>query len=223
MRVAFLFDNDGVLIDSSALHWRAWQLLMEEEPNLKMDEKQFIHSFGKRNDLILKEILPETSPKQRLEWANRKEELFRQCAKGNIALLDGIEPFLKKVSEAKIPHIIASSTPIANLELFITETVLGKYFNHYMSAEEVDHGKPAPDIFIAAAHRLGFEPRECVVFEDAPSGIEAGKAAGSFVVALETTHKKEQLTHYDMIFPSAVDLNLQEILNAFRVFSQNRK
>ena len=213
--VAFLFDNDGVLIDSSELHWRSWQMLMQDEPSLNMDKNAFEGSFGMRNDLILQRLAPHVSAEKRTVWAEKKERLFREIAKGTITLLPGMEAFLVQVVEAQIPHIIASSTPIANLELFIQTTVLGKYFDKYLSAEQVAHGKPAPDIFIAAAHHLGFDPKECVVFEDAPAGIEAGRAAGCFVVALETTHSKEQLAHYDLIYPSAHALDLQEILEAF--------
>lgn len=220
MRVAFLFDNDGVLIDSSAHHWQSWQLFMKEEPSFKMSQEEFVASFGKRNDLILQELVPELSSEKRKKWADRKEALFRKCAQGNVALLPGMEAFLEKVIEAKIPHIIASSTPVENLEMFLSTTVLGKYFDYYLSAETVSHGKPAPDIFIAAAHKLGFKPNECIVFEDAPAGIEAGKAAGSFVVALETSHFKGQLSNYDLLYPSAEALDLQEILNAFILWSK---
>jgi HAD superfamily hydrolase (TIGR01509 family) len=213
--VAFLFDNDGVLIDSSALHWRSWQMLMAQVPDFKMDKQGFESSFGMRNDLILQRLLPDASPQTRKQWGEQKEELFRQIAKDTITLLPGMEPFLAKVVAAHIPHIIASSTPLANLEMYINSTVLGKYFEHYLSAEQVAHGKPAPDIFIAAAHHLGFDPKQCIVFEDAPAGIQAGKAAGCFVVALATTHRAEQLSDYDLIYPSAHELNLSQILNAF--------
>lgn len=217
--VAFLFDNDGVLIDSSELHWLSWQLMMREMPNIHMDKETFLHGFGKRNDLILQEIAPNSSQESRAQAAECKEELFRQYAQGKIQLLPGMENFLKEVLKAEIPHIIASSTPVANLEMYIRTTVLGNYFDHYISGEQVAHGKPAPDIFIAAAKRLAFDPEHCVVFEDAPVGVQAGKAAGCFVVALETTHSREYLNGYDMIYPSARDLNLQEILQAFNVWS----
>jgi len=218
--VAFLFDNDGVLIDSSELHWQSWQLMMREIPALKMDKEAFIHGFGKRNDLILEEIVPHVPKEIRKQWAERKEALFRECARGKVALLSGMEHFLQQVVAAQIPHIIASSTPVENLEMYIKTTVLGRYFQQYISGEEVAHGKPAPDVFIAAAQRLNFSPSQCVVFEDAPAGIKAGKAAGSFVVALATTHTKEQLKDYHLIYPSPRELNLQEILHGFNAWSK---
>jgi HAD superfamily hydrolase (TIGR01509 family) len=222
MEVAFLFDNDGVLVDSNALHWQSWQLLMKEEPTLQMNEKQFVHMFGKRNDRILQELAPHVPAETRKSWAEKKEEIFRREAKQSITLIPGIVPFLQGVLSAKIPHIIASSAPLANLELFLTATSLGNYFEHYISAESVAQGKPAPDVFVAAAHQLGFTPCQCVVFEDAPAGIKAGKAAPSFVVALETTHPAEELYEADLIYPSAHDLDLAEILAAFTKWSKER-
>lgn len=214
--VAFLFDNDGVLIDSSALHWQSWQLLMQECPELKMEQEDFIKGFGKRNELILKDIVPQLSDDHRQKIADRKENLFRNCAEGNISLIPGMENFLKQVAAANIPRIIASSTPIANLEMFLKTTILGKYFGDYISAEQVAHGKPAPDVFIAAAHKLGFEPENCIVFEDSQAGIDAGRAAGCFVVALETTEPRSKLSNYHIIYPSPYELNLTEVLNAVK-------
>ena len=219
MRVAFLFDNDGVLIDSSALHWASWERLMEEELELKaMDHTLFTQTFGMRNDLILQKIVPQIPEEKRHALAERKEVLFRELAAGKVQLLPGIEPFLQEILASGLPHIIASSTPIENLEMYLESTVLGDYFEHYASAEEVEHGKPFPHIFVEAAKRLGFSPEECIVVEDAPAGIEAGKAAGCFVVAITTTHAKSALENYDLLYQTPAHLDLQEILEAYRLW-----
>src|SRR5690348_3917686 len=131
MEIGFLFDNDGVLIDSQKLHWLSWQHLMAQEKSLVMDEKTFLSGFGKRNDLILKELIPEKSEAERFKLAEKKEELFRKEAKERIQLLDGMEIFLKTLKSKKIPRIIASSTPVANLKMFLSSTVLGNYFDAF--------------------------------------------------------------------------------------------
>jgi beta-phosphoglucomutase len=215
MKVGLLFDNDGVLIDSSEFHWQSWKLLMQEINHEFMTKEQFILGFGKRNDLILNELLPEFSSHEKRELALKKEALFRKCAAGRVMLLPGMEEFLKEVQKAEIPKIIASSTPPENLEMFITSTVLGNYFNAYVSAEDVAHGKPFPDVFLEAARRLGMDATQCIVLEDSPAGIEAGLRAGCFVVALETSHKKEQLRDYHLCFPDSGSLKLSLILQAF--------
>lgn len=211
--VGFLFDNDGVLVDTTELHWHAWEKLMEESPEFVMTREQFRFGFGKTNALIVAETMPQATKKQGSDWSLRKEEIFRQLARDQVELIPGMEHFLKKVLEAKIPHIIASSTPLKNLEMYIETTPLGKYFDHYISGEEVAHGKPAPDIFIAAARRIGLEPKECVVFEDAPAGLLAARAAGCFVVAVETSYPRKDLPTFDLVYPSPLELNLDEILS----------
>lgn len=215
-KVGFLFDNDGVLIDSSALHYLSWQLLAEEKgSSFRISKDAFVKGFGKRNDLILQENLPGVSAEIRKHLADRKEELFRDNAAGKIELLLGMEAFLAILKKKNIPRIIASSTPVENLEMFLKTTVLGKYFDAFVSGEEVPHGKPAPDIFIEGARRLNLPPSQCIVVEDAPAGIEAGKMAGCFVVALATTHPAESLSGYDLLYPTPFELNLDEILAAF--------
>lgn len=212
---AFLFDNDGVLVDSTEFHWLSWECLMKEHPEFSMSRKDFVHCFGKRNDLILREVMPQLSEREREALALRKEEIFREIAKNKIELLPGMENFLKIVKKEEFARIIASSAPLENLEMFITQTPLKKYFDKYLSAEGVAHGKPAPDIFLAAAAELGFSPKECIVIEDAPAGVVAGRAAGCFVIALGTTHKKQELTQAHLYFPSAEELDLEKILKAF--------
>ncbi|MBS0623712.1 MAG: HAD family phosphatase [Verrucomicrobia bacterium] len=210
--IGFLFDFDGVLADSHDLHWASWQLLQKEDPSFCMTQDQFFSGFGKRNELILKELAPVQSQAQHKKWAYRKEELFRQLAENQLGLLPGMAQFLTQVMQAGIPHIIASSTPVANLEMFLQKTDVGLYFTDFVSAEQVEHGKPAPDIFLAAAQKIEIPPKYCVVFEDAQVGIEAGKAAGCFVVALATTYPTDSLSGYDMIFPHPTALDLDSIL-----------
>lgn len=212
--VGFLFDNDGVLVDSTSFHWQAWQLLMKEE-NFFFEFKDFAQTFGLTNDAILRFLLPKLSDSERERIGNRKEELFRKCARGKLGIMETMRPFLQEVRQANIPRIIASSTPKENLDMFLESTELGEYFDHYVSADTLKKSKPFPDIFIEAALRIGYRSEDCVVFEDAPAGMKAGRAAKSFVIALCTSHPKEELSNYDLIFPDPSYLKLSVILEEF--------
>ncbi len=152
----------------------------------------------------------------------KKEELFRRAARENLKLLPGMEDFLKELKKANVPRIICSSTPIENLKMFLESSVLGNYFDQFVSSEEVAKGKPAPDVFLEGARRIGLSPEKCIVVEDAPVGIVGGKKAGCFVVALATTHTKERLeeTRCDVIFSSPKELHLREIEE---IFSKRKK
>mgnify|MGYP000532349313 FL=1 len=114
-QIGFLFDLDGVLIDSKELHWAAWQKMKEILPELNsMDHEKFLEGFGQTNDSILKHFLPNSDRQERMQWGEKKEEFVRKLAVGKISLLPGMENFLKEIKEKNIPRIIASSTPQSN-------------------------------------------------------------------------------------------------------------
>lgn len=212
MEPGLLFDLDGVLIDSSQYHWRAWKRLAEEEKKLQMDYEEFLRGFGRRNEEILKGAAPKATAEERVQFALRKEALFREEISGEIELLPGVEWFLQEVAERELPRIIASSTPPENLRFFLAETSLGLYFDHYVSGDEVAEGKPAPDLFVEGARRLGRRADECIVFEDSPAGLEAGASAGCYVVAIATTHPSDRLEKYNMIVGSVGDLSIDRLI-----------
>jgi HAD superfamily hydrolase (TIGR01509 family) len=210
--IAFLFDLDGVLINSCEYHWMSWDLLQKEVPEFRTTKEEFLLTFGKRNDEIFYEKIPGIAP-ERVEYlSERKEELFREVGKEKIQLLFGMEKFLQQLENEGIPKIIASSTPRSNLNFFLKETIIGKYFNDFIGGDMCPRGKPAPDIFLAAADRLGYKPKNCIVLEDSPAGLKAGRDSGAFVVALATTHDGSHLNphHFDLLFkdPSVLDLDL---------------
>src|SRR5690606_7692250 len=104
--------------------------------------------------------------------ADRKEELYRDLVRENgVTVLAGAREILSALREENIPAAIGSSTPRANLEAIFASTGLDAYFQAVVSAEDVVHGKPAPDVFLKAATLLGLPPSACVVFEDALFGI----------------------------------------------------
>ncbi len=212
---AFLFDLDGVLIDSKKFHYEAWAYLSKENPLLTMDFEKFAQTFGMRNEEILNLYLKNATPELVRKAGIRKEELFRECCKDNIQLLHGMQHFLEAIKKANLKRIIASSTPLKNLEFFLRETVLGDYFDFFVSAEEVKWGKPSPDVFLEAAKRLKVDSSDCIVLEDSPHGLVAARHAGCFVVALETTTNERLLHPRDALYKSPKDLNITDLLNKY--------
>jgi HAD superfamily hydrolase (TIGR01509 family) len=212
VKPGLLFDLDGVLVDTGEYHWQAWKWLATEEPRFKMSHDDFLRSFGQRNEEILGRLLPSYSVEEHQALADRKEALFRKEIAGKIELLPGVERFLQQVVDKGLPRTIASSTPPENLHFMLAETRLGFYFDQYVSGAEVTLGKPAPDVFLEGARRLGLPAGDCIVFEDAPVGLQAGKAAGCYLVALATTHPRDELEGYDVIVDSLGNLSLENLL-----------
>jgi len=189
-----IFDWDGVIIDSSIQHEEGWERLAAEEGK-SLPEGHFKKSFGMKNERIIPGILKWTDdPKEIRRMSLRKEELYRIIAmETGIRPLDGVVAFLTALVEAGVPCVIGSSTHRLNIEVSLDVMGLRSYFSDIVSAEDVSHGKPDPEVFQMAAGRIGRRPGQCVVFEDAHVGIEAGLAGGFTVVAVAGTHARETL------------------------------
>lgn len=209
-----IFDWDGVVIDSSRQHEESWDLLAEEE-GLPLFEGHFKIGFGKRNELIIREILEWTSdPMEVARLGDRKEVLYREIIqRDGIAMLPGVDDFVKALMKEGVPYAIGSSTPRENIESVLSYMDREDWFRHMVAAADVQRGKPDPEVFLKAAAEVGLKPEECIVFEDSLSGIEAGKSGGMKVVALTTTNDRETLedSPADLIVDSFHEVGLDRL------------
>jgi len=184
-----IFDWDGVVIDSSAQHERSWEIL-SEEISKPLPEGHFKKGFGKKNEVIIPEILGwANDPADIRRLADRKEEIYRELVRqSGVQILPGARELLDALRLEKIPRAIGSSTPRKNLEAIFSATGLGKFFDAVVCGDDVVNGKPAPDVFLLAAQKLSLAPADCLVIEDAHAGIEAARRAGIPVLAVATTN-----------------------------------
>ncbi|MCX7818392.1 MAG: HAD family phosphatase [Kiritimatiellae bacterium] len=206
-----IFDWDGVLVDSSAHHERSWELLAAETGH-RLPPGHFQRGFGMKNEQIIPELLGWTwDPAEIRRLSLRKEELFRASVRDRgIAPLPGVREWLKLLDEGGIPRAIASSTHRENIETLLRVTGLDG-FQTIVAAEDVERGKPAPDVFLCAAERMHLRPQCCVVFEDAPVGIRAARAAGMSVIAVTTTHPRAALSGADLIVNRLDELTVAQV------------
>ncbi len=207
-----IFDWDGVIIDSGELHARSWQLLAAElGKTIKPDS--FIRGFGMKSARIIEKIHGwAKEPTEIARLTNRKEALYRELvAESEIAPLPGVLEWLHRLHEAGVPCAVASSTHRANIDLVLHRIGLEDSFREIISAEDVVHGKPNPEVFEKAAARLGTPAGRSVVFEDAHVGIEAAHAAGMKVVAVATTHPLEQLQAADLVVKQLDELTVDQV------------
>ena len=146
----------------------------------------------------------------------RKEELYREVVKDwGIEPLPGVRQWLERLREGEIACGIGSSTEEKNVKLGLEILDLEMFFKTAVTAEHVKRGKPAPDVFLEVASRLGARPERCVVFEDAPAGVEAGRAAGMKVVGVTTTHPGGHLESVDREVERLDELSIQEVESWF--------
>ena len=189
-----IFDWDGVVVDSSMLHKASWEDLARETKR-KLPENHFPMGFGKRNQVIIPEILKWTRDLEQIEaLGKRKEELYRQRAKiDGISLLPHIQQLLQDLQQSKISCAIGTSTELANLQLAFTQHPIENFFNGIITTEDLKQGKPHPEVFLKAAQAMGSNPNECVVIEDSLHRIEAALSASMKAVAITSSHPRSTL------------------------------
>ena len=198
-----IFDWDGVVIDSSAQHERSWELLAAEIQK-PLPPGHFKAGFGKKNQEIIPHLLKWTAdPVEIQRLGERKEELYRELVREQgVVVLPGARELLVALKDAGIPRSVGSSTPRSNLDAIFAATGLDQLFDAVVSGDDVKNGKPAPEVFLLAAERLGLSPADCLVIEDAHVGIEAAHRADMKVLAVATTNSLEDLVLADAAVPS---------------------
>jgi HAD superfamily hydrolase (TIGR01509 family) len=215
--IGFIFDWDGVVIDSHAQHEESWRLLFEELGR-PMPEGFFKKTFGMRNQQIIPVWFDFVKAEDLAEIArlgDRKEELYREILRRDgIEPLPGVVALLKELKGLGIPRVVGSSTPRKNLGAVSEIAGLEGLFDDSVTAEDVTAGKPDPQVFLKAAGKIGREPAKCVVIEDAHVGIEAGKSGGMKVLAVATTHPADSLHGADAVFPNLAGATVAKILEA---------
>lgn len=185
---AFLFDLDGVIVDSAEFHKRAWLAYMESK-GVDFSEDDFKKTFGKTNEDILKSYFPSASEDELRRMSMDKEELYRKLAKGKIKAIEGSVELLKLIKDKNFKTALVSSTPRENIDFLFEELGLGEFFDVVVSGTDVRRGKPDPECYLLAIYKLGVKAYKTYVVEDSEHGLEAGKRAGAKCVGITTTHK----------------------------------
>ena len=184
---AVIFDLDGTLVDNLRFHVQAWVALAR---SLGVDApvERFERDFnGWRNEEILPALLGRPVPPEELaRLAEQKESHYRALYAPHLVPLRGARELLTRLRDAGVRLAVASAGPRANRAFVLDGLQLRPFFSHVVGAEDVTRGKPAPDLFLAAARVLGVEPAACVVFEDAVHGVHAARAAGMIAVGVST-------------------------------------
>ncbi|MBS0437559.1 MAG: HAD family phosphatase [Proteobacteria bacterium] len=209
----FLFDLDGTLIDSMPHHHDAW-VAWHARRGLSLDADAFFAATaGRANDEILAEMFPAATPAERVAMADEKETLYREIAAQHLKLIEGAQGFVERaLAQGLLLAVCTASTP-ENMALAFARFPIRDWVETVVSPADGLRGKPHPDIFLEAARRLGLAPAQCLVFEDAPLGIEAAHRAGMGAVALTTTLPDSAFAGYPNLLASAPDFRALDALS----------
>jgi HAD superfamily hydrolase (TIGR01509 family) len=202
---ALLFDLDGTLIDSMPHHQSAWDAWYARR-GLAMDSSEFFAATaGRSNAEILADLFPAQSVAEHVAMADEKEALYREIAAQSLALIGGAKAFVEGARAQGLRLAVCTASTVPNMALAFRLLGIDAWVEHVVSPADGLRGKPHPDIFLEAARRLGMDPHDCVVFEDAPLGVEAARRAGMQAVALTTTLAAEHFDAFDNLIAIAPD------------------
>ena len=209
---AFIFDLDGVLTDTAEYHYRAWKRLADELGiPFSRDDNEELRGIPRRASLLKilnGRLYPEI---QLLEMMERKNnyylEFIREISPRDV--LPGAREILMQIREAGLKSALGSAS--RNAPEVIERLGIADLLDAVSDGNSVEHQKPAPDLFLHAAHQLGFPPEECIVVEDAAAGIQAARAGGFRSVGLGP---RERIGEADVVFISLEKVGLQDLITA---------
>ncbi len=202
---------DGVIVDNHIFHYKSWQAICEKYGKPLTEEGYKNNLNGRTLTEVVKFIFEEEMPLERVrEIGNEKEEMYRELYAPHLKATAGIESFLQTCKEAKISMAVGTSAPVENVDFTLDGLGFRSYFSAILDERAVTKGKPNPEIYMKCAKALDIANQNCIVFEDAVSGIKAGQAAGSKVIALATSHEREELSA-DLIVNDFTEVNLNLI------------
>ncbi len=194
MTAAALFDLNGTVVDDMRLHGELWR-----EVALRLGRDVPAATFyrdwaGAKSEEVIQRITGRRMDRAEVQaLVEGKESRYREIYRSRVAEVPGCVAFIGRLRRAGVPLALATSAPEENRALALTGLGLDGAFDRIVGPEGVAHGKPAPDIFLAAAAALGREPASCIVFEDAVNGILAALAAGMRAVGVATVFSVEDL------------------------------
>jgi beta-phosphoglucomutase len=204
---AVIFDLDGTLLDNNAFHLQSWKQYLERIHREMSDEEYNEKINGRTNRDVVKYLYgDDLSDDEIWKYTMEKEAIYRELYKPHIAPVDGLTELLELLHTNNIPMAIATSGVKVNIDFMFDNVPIRQYFNKVVDSSYITKGKPDPEIFIKTASFLNTEPQHCLVFEDAVVGVKAAKGAGMKVVAVLTTHDKEELSSADMIVKDYTEL-----------------
>ena len=206
---ALIFDLNGTMINDMEFHIQAWTYILNDELKAGLTHDQVKNQmYGKNSELFIRVFGEGKMTNDEMEyWSMEKEKRYQQAYRPYLQLIDGLDEFLKRAYEAKIPVGIGSAAIPFNIDFVLDQLDIRKYFSAIVSAEDVEISKPNPETFLKAARLLNTAPADCLVFEDAPKGVEAARNAGIPCVVLTTLHGRNDFPLTDHVAAFIKDYN----------------
>lgn len=212
---ALLFDMNGTMIDDMAYHAKAWYNILNDDlqAGLTYDEVKK-EMYGKNDEVLVRIFGPSKfSVEEMTALSIEKEKRYQQEYLPFLKLIDGLKELLAIAKSQGVKMAIGSAAIPFNIDFVLDNLHIREYFPVIVSADDVAISKPHPETFTKAAELLGVAAEDCIVFEDAPKGVEAAQNAGMKSVVLTTMHEKEEFAQYSNIVGFIKDYTDPELIS----------
>lgn len=204
---AFIFDLNGTMIDDMHYHAKAWFDILNNNLNANLpydDVKK--QMYGKNEELLERVFGKDRFTEEEMKKISmQKEHSYQSAFLPELKLINGLDSFLQKAYSKNILLAIASAAIPFNIDFVLDNLHIRHYFKAIVSADDVAVSKPHPEVFLKAAQLLHVEPKDCIVFEDAPKGVEAAANAGMQTVVITTTHEQKEFAEYKNVIAFVKD------------------
>ena len=213
---AFIFDMDGTIVDNMAFHTASWIAFFQNR-GMDIDADEFFRTTaGRQGKEIIRSHMGDQLHDDEVATLNEeKEELYRGLYLAHRKTVAGFDDLIDQAKLRGVALAVATAAPNANITFTLDGLDLRRHFDTIVGAADVARGKPHPDVFVMAAERCGVAPEHCIVFEDAPLGVEAARRAGMRCVALTTTLPASAFTEFDNVIHIASDFSQLTIAELF--------
>ena len=196
---ALLFDIDGTLADTDALHLQAFNQIFGPRGHVFDRARASKELMGFSNASIGERFLPDEPPQRRLAIMDEKEAAFRKLVDGKIKPLPGLMPLLARADRAGVPMVAVTNAPRLNAEMLLAGLGISDRFKRVVIGDELSHGKPHPMPYLEGLRAVNAAAKFSVAFEDSRSGVQAASAAGIATIGIRTS-----LGHADLIEAGAL-------------------
>ncbi|HEY5772009.1 MAG TPA: HAD family phosphatase [Chitinophagaceae bacterium] len=212
---AFLFDLNGTMIDDMEYHIKAWHRILNDLGADLSVERVKEECYGKNHELIERIFPGRFSEEAKNKMSIDKETQYQHEFRPHLKLLNGLDDFLKQAKKNNIKMAIGSAAIMFNIDFVLDGLNIRHYIDAIVSADDVAFSKPNPETFTRCAELLKVSAKDCLVFEDAPKGVEAAANAGMDCVVLTTMHTAEEFQQYKSIKMIASDFSSPELKDLF--------
>ncbi len=208
---AFLFDLNGTMIDDMSYHIKAWYRILNELGAGISIERVKEECYGKNHELLERVFPGRFSQEEKDKISIEKEKQYQQEFKPHLKLIQGLDTLLLKSHNDGIKMAIGSAAILYNIDFVVDGLHIRDYFDAIISADDVIHSKPDPETYNKCAKQLAVTAANCLVFEDAPKGVETAQNAGMDCVVITTLHGKEDFEKYNNVVAFIDDYNKFEL------------